>query len=186
MYQTDVFREVWTRLKNSRPGTGGSDWCVKRDQEQVWKHPQTGHCTYQSFSKHGADTTGFGRHFHWPQPEVPRVAGTVLPKLLMWHDLEMQLVCKTSVLLCRMNLAIMQKLKSCCVRMVRLCSVPSTSSCPVSIHWSTKQWRILWWLLNSMKMQGEKPWSLQLWKSKKKEEIPMRRLARIWVIVTEP
>lgn len=78
VYQADVFGEVWPRLKNSRPGIGGSDWRVTRHQEQVWKHPQTGHCAHQSFSKHGADTAGFRWHLHWPQSEVARIAGTVL------------------------------------------------------------------------------------------------------------
>ncbi len=158
VYKADVLREVWTRFTNSRPGTGGSDWRVKRHQNQVWKHPKTGHCTHQSFSKHGADTAGFRRYLHWPQPEIPRVAGTVLPKLPVRHDMEMKLAGKTSVFLYRTSLGIMQKHKSCCVRMARLCSVPSTSSCPVSTRLSTKQWRILWWPLSCMKMQGNKPW----------------------------
>jgi len=44
----------------------------------------------------------------------------------------------------------MQKHRSCCARMERLCSVPSTSLCPVSTHWWTKRWKTHWWLSRCM------------------------------------
>lgn len=157
VHEADVLREVWQRFKNGRPGTGGSDWRVKGDQEQVWNNPETGHCTHQSFSKHGADSTGSRRHLHRTQPEVPRVAGTVTEKKIRLL-FEQKLAGETNYFLYRTSLGTTQRHRSCCVRMARLCSAPSTSLCPASTPWSTKQWRTPWWPLSCMKTQGKKPW----------------------------
>jgi len=55
----------------------------------------------------------------------------------------------------RMSSDLMQKHRSCCARMERLCSVPSTSLCPASTHWWTKQWKTHWWLSRCMRMPGK-------------------------------
>lgn len=159
VYEADVLREVWTRFTNSGPGTGGSDRCVKRHQDQVWKHIKTGHSTNHAFSKHGADTAGSRRHLHRPQPKITRVAGTVLPKLPVYSNMKIEVSWQSfSVFLHRTSLGTMQRHKSCCVRMAKHCSVPSTSLCLVSTRWSTKQWRTPWWPLSCMKMQGNRSW----------------------------
>lgn len=54
----------------------------------------------------------------------------------------------------------MQKRRSCCARMERHCWVPSTSLCPASTHWWTRQWKTHSWLSRCMKMPGWFTWAL--------------------------